>query len=114
MKRLLDLYLFYIVVDEIVGGFVNIDVLLYVDIVCSLLMKIFSGDLNVIVGFLVLNFRGKIYEFVRKFMKIEDGYEDCLWCEDVLCLERNLRDFVECIIKVNINIDILLKRVLLF
>lgn len=104
---------YYPVFDETVGGFVNIDVLPYADIVCSSLTKIFSGDSNVIAGSLVLNPRGKIYEFARKFMKTEDGYEDCLWCEDALCLERNSRDFVERTIKVNTNTDILLKRVLL-
>ncbi|CAI4034527.1 hypothetical protein SMKI_10G3200 [Saccharomyces mikatae IFO 1815] len=113
LKRLSDLYSFYIVVDETVGGFVNIDVLPYADIVCSSLTKIFSGDSNVIAGSLVLNPKGKIYEFARKFMKTEDGYEDCLWCEDALCLERNSRDFVERTIKVNTNTNILLTKVLL-
>ncbi|KOG98709.1 cystathionine gamma-synthase [Saccharomyces eubayanus] len=113
LKRLSDLYSFYIVVDETVGGFVNIDVLPFADIVCSSLTKIFSGDSNVIAGSLVLNPRGKIYEFARKFMKTEDGYEDCLWCEDALCLERNSRDFVERTIKVNTNTDVLLTKVLL-
>ncbi|CAI4044033.1 hypothetical protein SKDZ_10G3250 [Saccharomyces kudriavzevii ZP591] len=113
LKRLSDLYSFYIVVDETVGGFVNIDVLPYADIICSSLTKIFSGDSNVIAGSLVLNPRGKIYEFAKKFMKSENGYEDCLWCEDALCLERNSRDFVERTIKVNTNTDVLLTKVLL-
>ncbi|EJS43093.1 str2p [Saccharomyces arboricola H-6] len=113
LKKLSDLYSFYIVVDETVGGFVNIDVLPYADIVCSSLTKIFSGDSNVIAGSLVLNPRGKIYEFARRFMKTEDGYEDCLWCEDALCLERNSRDFVERATKVNTKTDVLLTKVLL-
>lgn len=113
LKQLADLYGFYIVVDETAGGFVNIDVLPYADIVCSSLTKIFSGDSNVIAGSLVLNPQGKLYDFALSFLIENKEYEDCLWCEDALYLERNSRDFVARTIKVNHNTEYLLNKVLI-
>ncbi|AQZ18375.1 STR2 (YJR130C) and YML082W [Zygosaccharomyces parabailii] len=111
LKELANSYGFYIVVDETAGGFVNIDVLPHADIVCSSLTKIFSGDSNVIAGSVVLNPRSKLYPFAQTFM--QQSYEDCLWCEDALCLERNSRDFVARTLKVNHNTERLLEKVLL-
>lgn len=113
LKRLADLYGFYIVIDETAGGFVNIDVLPYADIVCSSLTKIFSGDSNVIAGSLVLNPQGRLYDFASTFLIENQEYEDCLWCEDALYLERNSRDFVARTIKVNHNTEYLLNNVLI-
>lgn len=113
LKKLSDIYGFYIVVDETAGGFVNIDVLPYADIVCSSLTKIFSGDSNVIAGSLVLNPQGKLYSFAQSFLNQAGEYEDCLWCEDAIYLERNSRDFVARTIKVNHNTEYLLKNVLI-
>lgn len=112
LRQLADLYGFYIVVDETVGGFVNIDVLPYADIVCSSLTKIFSGDSNVIAGSLVLNPQTKLYDFAKRFLIEDKEYEDCLWCEDALYLERNSRDFVARTIKVNQNTEYLLNKTL--
>jgi cystathionine gamma-synthase len=50
LKQLADQYGFYIVIDETVGGFVNVETLPYADIVVSSLTKIFSGDSNVMGG----------------------------------------------------------------
>lgn len=113
LRQLADIYGFYIVVDETVGGFVNIDVLPYADIVCSSLTKIFSGDSNVIAGSLVLNPKAKLYSFAQQFLIENKEYEDCLWCEDALYLERNSRDFIARTIKVNENTEHLLNNVLI-
>lgn len=112
LRQLANLYGFYIVVDETAGGFVNIDVLPYADIVCSSLTKIFSGDSNVIAGSLVLNPQAKLYDFAQTFFLRNGEYEDCLWCEDALYLERNSRDFVQRTIKVNQNTEYLLNKIL--
>ncbi|SCV01639.1 LAME_0G17546g1_1 [Lachancea meyersii CBS 8951] len=112
LRELADAYGFYIVVDETAGGFVNIDVLPHADIVCSSLTKIFSGDSNVMAGSLVLNPRSPLYGFAQQFFQNGD-YEDLLWCEDVIYLERNSRDFVSRTLTVNSNTKQLLDDVLI-
>ncbi|SCU80818.1 LANO_0B01244g1_1 [Lachancea nothofagi CBS 11611] len=112
LRNLADAYGFYIVVDETAGGFVNIDVLPYADMVCSSLTKIFSGDSNVMAGSLVLNPRSPMYAFAQQFFHNGD-FEDLLWCEDVIYLERNSRDFVSRTLTVNENTKQLLNDVLL-
>lgn len=114
LKRLSNIYGFYIVIDETVGGFLNIDVLPYADIVCSSLTKIFSGDSNVMAGSIVLNPKSGLYEFATKMLHLtEKWYEDLLWCEDAICLERNSRDFISRSIIVNENTESLLEKVIL-
>lgn len=93
LRQLADKYGFAIVVDETVGNFLNIHVMPYADIVCSLLTKVFSGDSNVMAGSLILNPLSAHYETLKKFF--DEDYEDNFWAEDALYLERNSRDFVE-------------------
>lgn len=50
LRQLAEQYGFYIVIDETVGGFVNVETLPFADIVVSSLTKIFSGDSNVMGG----------------------------------------------------------------
>lgn len=111
LRQLANAYGFYIVVDETAGGFVNIDVLPLADMVCSSLTKIFSGDSNVMAGSLVLNPRSALYEFAQGFFHGGE-FEELLWCEDVIYLERNSRDFVSRTLKVNSNTELLLEEVL--
>lgn len=113
LRQLANLYGFFIVVDETAGGFVNIDVLPHADVVCSSLTKIFSGDSNLIAGSLVLNPQGKLYDFAQQWLLAQKEYEDTLWCEDALALERNSRDFVQRTIQVNHNTEYLLNKVLI-
>ncbi|SCU92416.1 LAFA_0F10286g1_1 [Lachancea sp. 'fantastica'] len=112
LRELSDAYGFYIVVDETAGGFVNIDVLPHADMVCSSLTKIFSGDSNVMAGSLVLNPRSRLYSFAQQFFQSGD-FEDLLWCEDIIYLERNSRDFVSRTLTVNNNTKQLLDDVLI-
>lgn len=53
IRELADKYGFFIVVDETIGNFINVEVVTYADIVVSSLTKIFSGDANVMGGRLV-------------------------------------------------------------
>lgn len=53
IRELADKYGFFIVVDETIGNFINVEVATYADIVVSSLTKIFSGDANVMGGRLV-------------------------------------------------------------
>ncbi|KAL1704808.1 pyridoxal phosphate-dependent transferase [Schizophyllum commune] len=91
LRRLADKYDFLVVVDETIGNFVNVDVLPYADIVVSSLTKIFSGDANVMGGGLVLNPRGRHYAKLRAHL--DTTYEDVVFEQDALYLERNSRDF---------------------
>jgi cystathionine gamma-synthase len=50
IKELQDRFGFYIVIDETVGGFINVECLPFASIVVSSLTKIFSGDSNVMGG----------------------------------------------------------------
>lgn len=50
IRSLADKYDFYVVVDETIGNFINVNVLPYADVVVSNLTKVFSGDSNVMGG----------------------------------------------------------------
>lgn len=99
IRALADEYDFTVVIDETVGTFLNINVLPYADIVVSSLTKIFSGDSNVMAGSAVLNPHAGGYSTLKKAFDRE--YEDNLWAEDAVFLERNSRDFISRIEKIN-------------
>lgn len=99
IRELADQYDFVVVVDETVGNFLNIHVLPYADMVASSLTKVFSGDSNVMAGSLVLNPLSKHYQKLKQFFN--NDYEDLFWAEDALWLERNSRDFVERVHKID-------------
>ncbi|KAL3470184.1 pyridoxal phosphate-dependent transferase [Aspergillus californicus] len=99
IRALADKFDFAVVVDETVGNFLNINVLSHADIVDSSLTKIFSGDSNVMGGSAVLNPHGRYYQSLKDTFNHE--YEDNVWVEDAVFLERNSRDFVSRIEKIN-------------
>jgi cystathionine gamma-synthase len=92
-------YDFAVVVDESVGNFINVNALPYVDIVVSSLTKIFSGDSNVMAGSAAYNPHGQYYRALKRVLARE--YEDNLWVEDAIFLERNSRDFMSRIQRIN-------------
>ncbi|GAA6022355.1 hypothetical protein JCM11491_003232 [Sporobolomyces phaffii] len=91
LRKLADEFGFFIVVDETIAGFVNVETLPPVDIVVSSLTKVFSGDSNVMGGSLVLNPKGPFYPVLKAHQ--EATYEDTYFDEDVIYMERNSRDF---------------------
>ncbi|CAI2175922.1 3034_t:CDS:2 [Funneliformis geosporum] len=103
LRLLADKYDFLIVVDETIGNFVNVGVLEWADILVSSLTKIFSGDSNVMGGGLVLNPQRKHYEKLKQLIK--QDYEDLVWGEDAIFLERNSRNFRKRILKINENTE---------
>ncbi|CAG8683271.1 22417_t:CDS:2 [Gigaspora margarita] len=103
LRILADKYDFPIVVDETIGNFVNVKVFEWADITVSSLTKIFSGDSNVMGGGLILNPQRRYYEELKKV--INNEYEDLLWGEDAIFLERNSRTFRERIMKINENTE---------
>ncbi|RIA95122.1 pyridoxal phosphate-dependent transferase [Glomus cerebriforme] len=99
LRLLADKYDFLIVIDETIGNFVNVNVLEWADILVSSLTKIFSGASNVMGGGLVLNPQRKHYEKLKQVIK--QDYEDLVWGEDAIFLERNSRTFRDRILKIN-------------
>ncbi|KAJ9326478.1 hypothetical protein DTO027B5_297 [Paecilomyces variotii] len=99
IRALADEFNFAVVVDETVGNFINVNVLPYADVVVSSLTKVFSGDSNVMGGSAVLNPHGPFYRSLKDTFAAE--YEDIVWAEDAVFLERNSRDFISRIEKIN-------------
>ncbi|KAJ1680155.1 Cystathionine gamma-synthase [Spiromyces aspiralis] len=105
LRRLADAYGFALVIDETIGSFVNIDTLSWADVVASSLTKAFSGDSNVMAGSIVLNPNRRFYAQIKQ--ALGRLYEDNLWCEDALFLERNSRNFCERVATINRNAEFL-------
>jgi cystathionine gamma-synthase len=102
LKRLRDLadrHNFPVLVDDTLGTFVNVDVLPAADVLASSLTKYFSGAGNVMGGSLILNRQRTFYAAIRAALL--DEFEDLLWSEDAVVLERNSRDFVERVQRIN-------------
>ncbi|KAK4156405.1 pyridoxal phosphate-dependent transferase [Chaetomidium leptoderma] len=103
IRQLADKYDFAVVIDETIGTFANINVLPFADIVASSLTKIFSGDCNVMGGSAIFNPNGRYYAALQAWARTE--YEDTYWPEDVMFMERNSRDFVSRIDRINANAE---------
>ncbi|KAH3660003.1 hypothetical protein OGAPHI_007208 [Ogataea philodendri] len=101
IKKLGDKYNFVVVVDDTVGNMTNLNVLPYTDIVTSSLTKVFSGDSNVMGGSLVLNPKSNFYAKFKEYL--DENFEDLLWAQDAIYLERNSRDFEARSKKINHN-----------
>ncbi|KAI8841022.1 pyridoxal phosphate-dependent transferase [Chytriomyces cf. hyalinus JEL632] len=99
IRSLADRFDFLLIVDETIGNFYNVGVLSWADIVVSSLTKIFSGDSNVMGGSAVLNPTSPNFERVKR--AFEEIYEDTMWDEDALFLERNSRNFVARLTRIN-------------
>lgn len=105
IRKLADQYDFAVVVDETVGNYININVLPYTDIVVSSLTKIFSGDSNVMGGSAILNTNSRLYDSLKQIYSHE--YEDNYWAEDAVFMERNSRDYIGRIVRINTNAEIM-------
>jgi cystathionine gamma-synthase len=101
LRALADRHDFAIVVDETLGNFLNVDVLPHADVVVSSLTKVFSGDSNVMGGALILNPRSTWYAALGAALAAD--YQDTVFAADAVHLERNSRDFVARIRRINAN-----------
>lgn len=108
IRQLADKYDFAVVVDETVGNFININVLRAADFVVSSLTKVFSGDSNVMGGSMILNPQGAKYAELKHVQG--QTYEDNYWVEDAVFMERNSRDFVRRIERINENAEAIAAR----
>ena len=101
IRSLADEYDFAVIVDETIGNFVNVQVLPVADVIVSSLTKVFSGDSNVMGGCAILNPHSRYYGMLKNTFSEE--FEDDYWPEDALFMERNSRDFVSRIRRINDN-----------
>jgi cystathionine gamma-synthase len=99
LRDIADRFNFLIIVDDTIGGFVNVDLLKYADILVSSLTKSFSGTGNVMAGSLVLNPNSCFFEYLYQIT--EETFEDSLWCEDAAILELNSRNYEERVLCTN-------------
>jgi cystathionine gamma-synthase len=99
IRKLADTYDFGVIIDETVGNFINVHVLPYADIVVSSLTKIFTGECNVMGGSFILNPQGQYYKILKE--TLDAHFEDNFWAEDAIFMERNSRDFVSRIERIN-------------
>ncbi|TKY89704.1 hypothetical protein EX895_001489 [Sporisorium graminicola] len=101
IRELADRYNLLVCIDETIGNFVNVEVLPYADMLVSSLTKVFSGDANVMGGSLVLNPHGPHYRTLRETLQAH--YEDTYFDEDAVYMERNSRDFIRRIVRIDSN-----------
>lgn len=87
------------------GNPVNISCVHHCHAIVSSLTKIFSGDSNVMAGSLVLNPRAP--DFLELCKWVNCNFNNQLWCEDVMFLERNSRSFRSRILRINTTTEIL-------
>ncbi|KAJ3045671.1 hypothetical protein HDV00_007797 [Rhizophlyctis rosea] len=99
IRELADRHGFVVVVDETIGNFVNVDAIGWADVVVTSLTKVFSGDSNVMGGSMVLNPTSRHYATLKTHFS--ERYEDNVWCEDAIFLERNSRRFRHRILQLN-------------
>ena len=99
LRELADHFNFVIIIDDTLGGFVNVDLLKFADIIVSSLTKSFSGTGNVMAGSLVLNPNSGYFQDF--YNHLEETYEDSFWCEDAVVLESNSLDYQERVLFTN-------------
>lgn len=101
-----------LVIDDTLSTWANVSTISHADIVVSSLTKFFSGIGDVLAGSLILNSNSPLYDKLKS--KLGIIYEDLLFGEDAIVLEKNSRDFEQRIIKINDNAEELydwLKRI---
>jgi cystathionine gamma-synthase len=90
---------FPVLVDDTLGALINVEVLPAADLVSSSLTKFFSGAGDVIAGSLIMNSNRPGARRLRDALEAE--YEDLFDPEDAAVLERNSRDCVERVKRIN-------------
>ncbi|KAJ6611962.1 pyridoxal phosphate-dependent transferase [Mycena sp. CBHHK59/15] len=105
LRALADRYNFPIIIDETAGGYVNMQILPYCDVVVSSITKLFSGHANVLGGALMLNPASRFYAQFKTYM--EATYEDSYFDNEALVMELNSREVVSRTAIVNRNAEAL-------
>ncbi|KAM0342763.1 hypothetical protein ACHAPU_009255 [Fusarium lateritium] len=93
LKKLSEEYEFFLIVDDTISGFANIDVLSHSDLLLSSLTKSFSGYANVMGGSIVLNSLSPHYQTLQPLFK--ESHHNELFAADAEVLLSNSKDFLE-------------------
>ncbi|KAJ7773021.1 PLP-dependent transferase [Mycena metata] len=103
LRGLADRYNLPLIVDETVGGYINVQLLPYCDVVVSSLTKLFSGNANVLGGAMMLNPTSRFYAEFKA--RMEATYEDSFFEGDALVLEMNSREYAQRVAITNHNAE---------
>ncbi|KUJ13977.1 PLP-dependent transferase [Mollisia scopiformis] len=93
LRELADQYEFFLIVDDTIASFCNVDLLGVADMVASSLTKSFSGYADVMGASAVLSPTAKRYEELKKLMA--DNYQNVVYEGDAEVLEKNSRNYIE-------------------
>ncbi|KAF4334127.1 cystathionine gamma-synthase [Fusarium beomiforme] len=93
LKELSEEYGFFLIIDDTISSFANIDVISHSDILLSSLTKSFSGYANVMGGSIVLNPASSHYQILQPIFK--ESYQNELFDSDAKVLLFNSKDFLE-------------------
>ncbi len=99
LSLLVKQYQVPLIVDDTVGTSVNVDVFKYADAVTTSLTKFFSGEGDIMAGSLMLNHHSSFYNIFKNWLS--EHYENQFWVEDAEQLEKNSRDYVQRVQKIN-------------
>ncbi|KAJ9062032.1 Cystathionine gamma-synthase [Entomophthora muscae] len=105
LRQLANKYGFLVIVDDTIGGLVNLDLLDFVDIVASSLTKIFSGKGDVMGGSLTISPKSSKRHLIKQWL--DANHEDLMWNEDAIVLELNSRGFEERMCRINSDAEAL-------
>ncbi|KAF5666114.1 cystathionine gamma-synthase [Fusarium circinatum] len=92
LKELSEEYGFFLIVDDTISGFANVDVLSSSDVLLSSLTKSFSGYANVMGGSIVLNPISPHYHNLRVLFK--ESHHNELFASDAKVLLSNSKDLL--------------------
>ena len=92
LRQLADLYHFFLVIDDTVGSFCNVDVTSAADAIVTSLTKSFSGYADVMGGSLVLNPSMPRYDELKSI--IDRHYRNDLYLADAEVLLSNSDDYL--------------------
>jgi len=94
-----------LIVDDTAATYANVQVFPYADMIVTSLTKAFSGVGDVMAGALVVRGSSPFAEVFSNHMVAH--FEDLLWGEDAVVLERNARDFESRVCRMNTTAETL-------
>lgn len=91
LSKLLRAHDVLLIIDDTLSGFYNVTLFPYADAIATSLTKFFSGTGDAMAGALILNPASPYVEKLQSWLKRQ--YEDVLFAEDAIVIEKNSRDF---------------------
>ncbi len=108
LTSLANSYDFPLIVDDTISTFANTSLLLSSDVIVTSLTKFFSGVGDVMGGCAILNKNKSGYPMLKDYLN--ENYENNFWPEDCIVLERNSREFIQRMKKINNTTELLCDR----